>query len=125
MKNRLSTILLALIALLRTPPKEKESIEAQKTNLDDLFGELETFEGDSELNDKEIRGQFDDLRTLCETSTPDPEFAEVPENFTGEKTKNKPEGEKLEVPEDEPTPTPAPTPTRKQTTPVPVAPKRR
>lgn len=84
MKNALQELLTLLIALVRIPADEEDAIAAQKQKIEDHKALINTAHGDSELNDPTIIELIDDLTEVAATATPDPEYAEVPEEVEAE-----------------------------------------
>lgn len=79
MKQLFLQLLAMLLALARTPPEEEESIAKQQNLIQRKKDEIKTFHGDSELASPEAFEAYDDLAKVGASSTPDPEYAEVPD----------------------------------------------
>ena len=78
MKELLLALFSALIALARTPADEEESVACQRKHIQQLKDKVDTIHGDCDLNEPDVVTQIDDLVEMLATSTPHPDYAEVP-----------------------------------------------
>lgn len=87
-------LLTQLLALARTPPKNKASVKRQLQAIQDKKDEILTAHGDSEIAHEDVQEAIDDLATVLATATPDDEYAQDPEDVVeGEDTSEKPDSD--------------------------------